>query len=40
MTEAYVRIKVGDKRQSIQIDELTDEELDDFADQHPNAGWK
>ena len=38
-TGAYVRIDRGGKYQSLEIDELTDEELEQFATIRPDAGW-
>lgn len=39
MTGAYVRIKRDGAFQSIEIDQLTDEELDTFANSQPEKGW-
>lgn len=40
MTGAYVRIKRDDEFQSIEFDQLTDEEIFSFAEEMPNDGWK
>lgn len=40
MTGAYVRIERNGKWQPIEIDELTDIELEWFSAQLPNDGWK
>lgn len=39
MTGFFVRIKRDNKWQSIEIDKLTSEELDEFAESQPNRGW-
>ncbi len=40
MTLAYVRIERDGKWQSVEIDQLTDAELEAFADMHVGDGWK
>jgi len=40
MTGAYVRIKRDGKWQSIEIEELTEDELDIFSASQPGDGWK
>ena len=40
MTGAYVRILRGGKWESIEIDQLSDAELEAFATLQPDAGWK
>lgn len=40
MTGAYIRIERDGKWQSIEIDQLTDEELESFSKQQPEDGWK
>lgn len=40
MTGAYVRIQRDGRWQAIEIDQLTDAELDAFAESHPpGSGW-
>lgn len=39
MTNAYVRILRDDRWQNIEINQLTDDELEAFADKHPECGW-
>ena len=39
-TQLYVRIERDDKWENIEIDRLTDIELEIFAKQHPGVGWK
>ena len=38
MTGAYVRIKRGNTWESIEFDQLTDDEMDTFAENKPD-GW-
>ena len=40
MTGAYVRIERDGKWQSIELDQLTNEELELFAISHPEDGWR
>ena len=40
MTGAFVRIKRDGKWQNIEIDQLTDNELESFFLEHPEAGLK
>lgn len=40
MTGAYIRIQRDGHWQNIEIDQLTDKELDDFAFAHGADGWK
>ncbi|KKL99707.1 hypothetical protein LCGC14_1132260 [marine sediment metagenome] len=40
MTGAFVRIERDGKWYNIEIEQLTDGELELFAEQHPNAGWE
>jgi len=40
MTGAYIRIKRDGKWQNIEIDQLTDRELETFAERQPDMGWK
>lgn len=40
MTGAYVRVKRDGRFQSIAFDQLTDEELDTFAENAPAEGWR
>lgn len=40
MTEAYVRINRDGKWQSIEIEKLTDQELEEFEKSQPDDGWK
>ena len=40
MTGAYIRIKRNSTWQNIEIEQLTDDELESFAESHPEAGWK
>jgi len=40
MTGAFVRIKRGGKWRSVEFDQLTDEEIEAFAEQMPEDGWK
>jgi hypothetical protein len=40
MTEAYVRVQRNDEWLSIEIDQLTNEELDALAEAQPKDGWK
>ena len=39
-TGAFVRIKRNNTWQNIEIEQLTDKELNSFAKEHPEAGWK
>lgn len=39
MTGSYVRIERKGKWQSVEIDKLTDQELDDIALEQPDRGW-
>lgn len=39
MTGAYVRFKRDGVWQSLEIDELTEEELIQYASDHPADGW-
>lgn len=39
MTKAYLRTKRGGKWKSIEIDQLTDKELDQLEKQDPEKGW-
>lgn len=39
MTGAYLRIKRGDKWGNVEIDQLTDEELNNLALEQPDRGW-
>ena len=39
MTGAYVRIFRGGKWQSVEFDQLTDDEMDAFSEQLPGDGW-
>ncbi len=39
-TGAFVRVERDGKWQNIEIDQLTDDELIDFAEKHPHVGWK
>jgi hypothetical protein len=39
MTEAYVRTFRHGKWQSVQIDQLTDDELDQLEKDQPDRGW-
>ena len=40
MTGAYVRVFRDGKWQAIAFDQLTDEEMDAFAIEKPDDGWK
>jgi len=40
MTGAYVRIERSGKWQSVEIEHLTDKELNQFSEQTPGDGWK
>jgi hypothetical protein len=40
MTGAYVRIKRDNRWQNIEFDQLTDDEMENFADEHESDGWK
>ncbi len=40
MTGAFIRIFRDDRWQSIEIDQLSDEELDELAVGLPEDGWK
>ena len=40
MTGAYLRILRDGKWESIEFDQLTDEEMDTFAKALPDDGWK
>ena len=39
-TRLYVRIERDDKWQNIEIDQLTDYELESFSKEHPHVGWQ
>lgn len=39
-TEAYFRIKRDGEWQSVEIDDMTDEELDYISTVRPEMGWK
>ena len=39
-TQLYVRINRDGKWQNIEIDLLTDDELEFFAREHQDSGWK
>jgi len=39
MTGAYLRVKRNDKWENIEIDQMTDVELDALAERQPNDGW-
>ncbi len=39
MTGAYLRMKRNGKWENIEIDQLTNEELDDLEKQQPTRGW-
>ena len=39
MTGAYLRTKRNGKWENIEIDQLTDKELDELAEQQPEKGW-
>ena len=40
MTGAYVRIARDNEWQNIEIDQLTDQELEDLAGNRPDMGWE
>jgi hypothetical protein len=40
MTGAYVRIQRDGNWRSIEFDQLTYQEMDAFAEDNPNDGWK
>jgi len=40
MTGAFARILREGRWVNIEIDQFTDEELEDFAKKSPDAGWK
>ena len=40
MTGTYVRIERDGKWRNIEIEQLTDDELESFAKEHPESGWK
>ena len=40
MTGAFVRIERDGKWYNIEIEQLTEDELDSFARKHPGAGWR
>jgi len=39
MTGIFVRIKRSNRWQNIEIEHLSDSELDSFAIDHPDVGW-
>ena len=39
MTGAYLRIKRDGKWGNVEVDQLTDEELENLAEQQPERGW-
>ena len=40
MTGTFVRIKRDHKFINVEFDQLTDDEMDEFAGQNPKDGWK
>jgi hypothetical protein len=40
MTGAYVRIRRDGEWQNVEFDELTDAEMEAFAERDPESGWK
>jgi len=39
MTGIFVRIRRNDRWQNIEIEHLSDNELNSFAKEHPDVGW-
>lgn len=39
MTGAYIRVQRDGKWENVEIDQLTDGELDGLADEQPDRGW-
>jgi hypothetical protein len=40
MTGAFIRIHRAGRWQSVEIDQLTDAELEAIAEQQPDGGWR
>ena len=40
VTRAFVRIERGGKWQNVEIDQFTDDELESYSKEYPDAGWK
>ncbi len=40
MTGAYIRIQRNGKWQPVECDQFTDEELEKYASEHPEDGWR